>query len=264
LYASYTDFKAKLVPDNLVYGMIGLGILIRLVQAFLSGFESVYFTLTTFLIYSVIGFVFYRFRGWADGDFGMFVAISLFLPSNQTAPWPAYFSYISNLAFIGVAYAFIYTIYLGFQPKIFRYWSKGMTQPAWFISFVLGILLGFATNILGLTYVPGFVFGFITYPLIMVSTSLNKFMKRWVLPKELETGDWVLEDVRVGRKVVISKDNPGLSREQIIELEKLYDKGRVKKVLIKDGIPFIPVFFLSYLASVFYGDLIYSLVLFFV
>lgn len=106
----------------------------------------------------------------------------------------------------------------------------------------------------------GFLLGFCVYPLSVVSSSLNEVMRRWVKPSELETGDWVLEDVLAGGKVVIRKDNPGLTRSQIEMLEALYSKGRVKKVLIKDGIPFIPVFFLAYVASVWYGDLIYSLV----
>ncbi len=260
LYATYTDLKSKLVPDNLVYGMIGLGITIRIIQAILLGLESVYFTLMTFVIYSVIGYIFYRFRGWADGDFGMFLAVSLFLPSTTTAPWPAYFSYLSNLALIGVIYGFIYTAYLSFQPRIFKHWSRGMTQPAWFFSLVLGICGAFGTHILNLTFLPGLILGSLAYPLTIVSMRLSKFMKRRVTPEELETGDWVLQEVRVGKKIIIHKDNPGLTRDQISQLRELYTKGRIKKILIKDGIPFIPVFFLAYLASMFYGDLVYMLV----
>jgi prepilin signal peptidase PulO-like enzyme (type II secretory pathway) len=260
LYASYTDMKSKLVPDNLVYGLIGLGIAIRAGQAFLFGIESVEFALTAFLLYCAVGYVFYRFRGWADGDFGMFVAISLFLPSSTNSPWPAYISYISNLACVGVAYGFVYTAYLSFKPEIFKRWTSAMSAPAWFVSVALGLCGAFVTQALGISFVPGLVLGFFVYPLSVVSASLSEFMKRWVVPSELETGDWVLEDVLVGGKVVIRKDNPGLTRSEISLLEGLHSKGKLKKVLIKDGVPFIPVFFLAYLGSVFYGDLIYALV----
>jgi Flp pilus assembly protein protease CpaA len=260
LYASYTDLKSKTVPDNLVYGMIVLGIFIRILQAIFIGLEAISFTITTLVIYSIIGYIFYRFRGWADGDFGIFIIIALFLDSTTNAPWAAYLSYISNLALIGIVYGFAYTLYLASKPKVFKHWTKEMTQPMWFVSIILGILASFTTDRVGLTYLPGFIFGFFSLRLIIVSKSLNKFMKRWVTPEELETGDWVLEDVKVGKKIIISKDNPGLTRSQISQLEKLYSKGKVKKILIKDGIPFIPVFFLAYLASTFHGDLIYTLI----
>ena len=262
LYASYTDLKSKLVPDNLVYSMLGLGILIRILQAIFFGLESVSFTIIAVVIYSLIGYTFYRFRAWADGDFGMFLAVALFLPSTTTSPWPAYFSFMANLALIGVVYGFTYTIYLAFKPKIFSHWKRAMTQPAWFFSFVLGLMGAFATNTLRLTYLPGFILGFFTYPLTIVSQSLKEFMKMRVTPDKLETGDWVLEDIRVGKEIIIPKDNPGLTKSQIARLQDLHKKGKIKTILIKDGIPFIPVFFLAYLANTFYGDLIYSLVQF--
>lgn len=260
LYASYTDLRSKLVPDNLVYGMIVLGLSLRVVQAIVFGFESVSFSAMALLIYAVLGYVLYRVRAWADGDFGMFVAISLFLPSVTNAPWPAYLSFISNLALVGVGYGFVYTAYLSLKPEIFKRWTRAMSVPSWFLSVAFGLCGAFGGQALNVPVPVGFLLGFCVYPLSVVSSSLNEVMRRWVKPSELETGDWVLEDVLAGGKVVIRKDNPGLTRSQIEMLEALYSKGRVKKVLIKDGIPFIPVFFLAYVASVWYGDLIYSLV----
>jgi hypothetical protein len=240
--------------------MIALGVVIRVAQAILFGLDTISFTINTLVIYAIIGFIFYRFRVWADGDFGMFLVAALFLPSTTTAPWPASFTFFSNIALVGIVYGFSYTVYISMQPRVFKHWTKAMTQPAWLFSFILALIGAFATNSLGLTYFPGLILGFFTYPLSIISRSLNKFMRKSVTPDELETGDWVLEDIKVGKKIIISKDNPGLTRSQIKQLEDLYKKKKIQKILIKDGIPFLPVFFLAYLANVFYGDLVYALI----
>jgi prepilin signal peptidase PulO-like enzyme (type II secretory pathway) len=59
--------------------------------------------------------------------------------------------------------------------------------------------------------------------------------------KELTEGDWLYRDIRVGKKIV-KADWEGLSTDDLKILKK-YKKG---KVLIKQGIPFVPVFLVSF------------------
>lgn len=261
-YTTYTDMRSKVVPDNIVYGMIGLGVVLRIIQAIIYGLPSLQPIVVGLVIYSLLGVIFYRFRGWADGDLGMFLVVALFLPTNTLAPWPTFVSFLVNMSIIGTIYGLGYTLFLAFRPDIFKDWTGKMSSPVILGSAVLALVCGGATQISGLTFIPGFFVGAILIPLSLVVNNLEKFMQRWVTASELETGDWVLQDVVVGKKVIISKGNPGLTQEQIGLLKNLSKSRKVKKILIKDGIPFVPVFLFSYLASSFYGDIIYKFVSF--
>ena len=70
--------------------------------------------------------------------------------------------------------------------------------------------------------------------------------------ENLTEGDWLAKDVKSNNKVILSK--------RITEIEKkhiqLLKKHKIKKVLIKQGIPFIPSFLLSVIISLILGSLI--------
>jgi hypothetical protein len=57
---------------------------------------------------------------------------------------------------------------------------------------------------------------------------------------DLTEGDWLYKNVKVGRKVIKAKWD-GLSNKEIREIKKKH-----KKVRIRQGIPFVPVFLISF------------------
>jgi prepilin signal peptidase PulO-like enzyme (type II secretory pathway) len=66
-------------------------------------------------------------------------------------------------------------------------------------------------------------------------------MVKSVSAGKLTVGDWLYQKVRVGRKL-IKPYWEGLSEEEV----KLLRKSK-KKIKIKQGIPFVPSFFLAFL-----------------
>ena len=72
----------------------------------------------------------------------------------------------------------------------------------------------------------------------------NVSMVRSVSGKELREGDWLVDDVKVGKKV-IRADWDGLSLENIDLLK------RRRGIKIKDGLPFVPAFLIAFLGYVF-------------
>ena len=70
---------------------------------------------------------------------------------------------------------------------------------------------------------------------------------------KLTEGDWIVDDVKVGGKVICGPKDLGISKEQIIELKKLAEDGKIKQVVIKEGIPFVPSFFMSFIVTYFFG-----------
>ena len=76
--------------------------------------------------------------------------------------------------------------------------------------------------------------------------ALDKCMIRLMKASELTEGDWLERDVRLS-KGVIKKSVHGLSLEEIKIIRK-----ENKKVLIKEGIPFVPVFLITLILMVFF------------
>ncbi len=62
---------------------------------------------------------------------------------------------------------------------------------------------------------------------------------------KLREGDWLADNLKVGNKM-ISKKWEGLNHNQVLEIKKKF-----KKVKIKQGIPFVPVFLISFIAFIY-------------
>ena len=103
------------------------------------------------------------------------------------------------------------------------------------------MLLGFVDFLFFL--IGGFIF---IFPLLYVFAKglENISMIREIPGKELREGDWLVKDIKIGRNV-IKADWDGLSLKDIELL-----KGK-KKVMIKEGLPFVPAFLIAFLGYVF-------------
>ena len=75
--------------------------------------------------------------------------------------------------------------------------------------------------------------------------------KRISLDK-LTEGDWVIKDIYYKGKLIYNKNNPGVTNLDI----KLFEKIKLKKVWIKEGIPFIPSFLVALIISLIFGNLL--------
>ncbi|RME55268.1 hypothetical protein D6777_01085, partial [Candidatus Woesearchaeota archaeon] len=91
------------------------------------------------------------------------------------------------------------------------------------------------------------------YLYIIVKSVENVGMIKWVDVNKLVEGDWVAEPVKVKGKVICGPKDLGLEKEQI----KALKKHRVKKVLIKEGIAFVPSILLGVIATLIYGNFIF-------
>ena len=81
-------------------------------------------------------------------------------------------------------------------------------------------------------------------------------MLRLVDPKELTEGEWISKDIVVENERIAGPSDLGVSKEQIRKLEALHASGKIKKVLIKVGIPFVPSFLLAFVTTLLYGNLL--------
>ncbi len=76
--------------------------------------------------------------------------------------------------------------------------------------------------------------------------------KSW---NQLQEGDWLVENTKIGNKI-LKPSADGLSKEEIFLIKKLG-----KKVLVRDGIAYVPVFLLSVIVSLLFGNLFLGLLM---
>ncbi len=81
-------------------------------------------------------------------------------------------------------------------------------------------------------------------------------MLKYVKPTEVTEGDWIAKDVVIGKKYISGPKDLGIEMKQLKQLISYYKKGKIKKVLIKVGIPFVPSFLIAYLITIVYGNLL--------
>ncbi len=103
-YASYTDLKTGIIQNKLTFSLIGLGIALNAVYAFM--ISDIWFIIVglifTALIF-VLGYIFWKLGAWAGGDVKLFTALAALLPSYPLALkyniWGVAFPVVSNYGF---------------------------------------------------------------------------------------------------------------------------------------------------------------------
>ena len=74
-------------------------------------------------------------------------------------------------------------------------------------------------------------------------------MYKIISPNQLSEGDWIV-DKSIRKKYNISE--LGIENYQIIKVKE----DKLKKILIKEGIPFIPSFFIAFLITLIFGNIL--------
>ena len=97
----------------------------------------------------------------------------------------------------------------------------------------------------------------ITFYLWIFVKAIEKVaMLKYITPDKLTEGDWIAEEVKYKGKLICSPKDLGIEKKQIRQVVNLYKKKRIKKILIKEGIPFVPSFLIAFVITVFFGNLL--------
>ncbi len=132
IYASYTDLKRGIIANKLTFPLIGLGIALNTINAFLTGnlMILVYTLLFTGTIF-VLGYIFWKLGAWAGGDVKMFTALAALLPLQPVlisysilgyalpvmAKYPFPFTVIINSILAILPFLLIFVFYIVYSEK---------------------------------------------------------------------------------------------------------------------------------------------------
>ncbi len=261
--ASITDLKKREVPDWLSYGMIFAGLGSRALESVLLKDYLPFLTgLLAFGAAFVIANLFYYTKQWGGGDSKLLMGVGAIfgngLPiSGLTSPWPFLALFILNLFIAGSLYGLFYT--LGLSIKHWKRIKQELKKQNrnYFLFALLAFLLllsisFFLTEIYQTLFLISIVFVYFFFNLYFFVKIVEKIsMQSWMNVEKLTEGDWVLNTVKVGSKTICTPKDLGLEKKQI----ELLKKHGIKKVLVKEGIPFVPAFFFALLLTLFWTHL---------
>lgn len=291
---SLTDLKTREVPDLVNFGLLISGFSLSFLASlvFWDGSYIVSSVLGFALCFLIACIMFYTGQ-WGGGDAKMLMALGslIGLPLSSLLSLPTAFS--SLFSFSSSSPSTLFSSFLSLPFLILFllliFFVGGLYGTAWLFvlllkhykEFMLRSMVFFTDRkhrihiifVHGLSFVLFSLFFFITdffirffVLLVAILTLLLfygfitiKILEELAFVKEipvsaLTEGDWVTEDIVVSGKIIVRKKDLGVSSEQLHELHALARKGKIKTVLVKYGIPFVPSFLIAFVGcvSVFY------------
>ena len=265
-FASITDLKKREVPDWLSYGLIVGGLGMRIITSVsLSEWSYLLWGLFGFGVFFLVSNVMYYTKQWGGGDSKLLMGIGavfgnglmiqgLSVPSGWSFP----LVFLLNVLLVGAVYGIFFTMGLAVKNwrllvKSLKKARKGVLKLSWIV-FIFVSVLSFLLlrGWFGIVVAFGLFFLLLVHALFFVHLVERVSLEKWIDVASLTEGDWVLSEVKVGGKTLCKPSDIGLEKHQI-ELLKRYG---VKKVLVKEGIPFVPSLFFALLVTLVWGNLL--------
>lgn len=268
--ASYTDFKRREVPNRISFGLIIAMLLLRLLYALQeNNFYYLWMAIGVGALFLGIGVVFFYMRQWGGADVKLLVVLGIGFATvyPEFAPvlpvsWPFFMTLLMNFFFIAAAYSLLYAILLSATNKNVFYdmhASVGRTD-------LMFLALSVAA-IAALGYFEKFFYFFTIVPFFWF---LMKFLKsvdkncmyKLVKASRLVEFDVPESSIRIGKKVLVdAKDPNGMTVKQIELIKRYAQTGKLKNEFkVRWGVPLIPVFPITLVASLYFGDIYFALI----
>jgi Flp pilus assembly protein protease CpaA len=251
LISSIQDFKHREVENWWNFSLI---VFILAFRAFLSIEKMDYFYILWGLIGLAGGFfianLFYYSRLFAGGDAKLLMALGTILPLSFS--WKINLEilavFLLLLMIAGAIYGIIFSLFLvflnlkGFRKEFHNQLQKNKTSIFYseFVLIILGIIFFAFKFYLGIYLLIILIIS--PFLLIYAKSVEEGCMNKKVRISDLTIGDWTVGSIKAGKKLI--KPNwEGLSEDEL-KLIKKHCKGTV---LVKQGIPFVPVFLIAFL-----------------
>ncbi|MCK4634671.1 MAG: prepilin peptidase [Candidatus Aenigmarchaeota archaeon] len=266
--ASYFDLKTTEIPDEIPLAMVVLGLLTRFGYALFTGNWN--FLLIPALIgggFFLFGLLMYYTGQWGGGDAKLLGAIGILmgtLPEGiaTVSALPLFIDIILNIFLVGAVYIIVYAFVMALRnKKITKGFFKSIKGDVnEFIIFIFVIIVIIGANAL----IFWKTFGVLNVWLaVAIGTSGTGFYFLWkflrcverigftkkVMVKDLMEGDMLGEDIKklnLNKKII-----RGLTKEEVKKIKRIK-----KTVWIREGVRFGPVFPISVIVTLLFGNLL--------
>lgn len=259
--ASYTDIRTREVPDLLNYGLIFIAIAARTLFALANNDISIFVEgFLGGLLAFAIGALMYYTGQWGGGDTKLLAGLGILIGIPFSFKMSFLPIFLISIFFAGAIYALLLAIIAAIRNR------KSFGKEAAIISEKLKVikiaLIVFVFAVAAaMFFVDDIQIKILLFSLAIISVmtlyvyifikSVEKVaMLKTYQVSMLTEGDWIAKDVFIGKKWITGPKDLGISKEKI----ELLKKHKIKSVLVKEGIPFVPSFFMAFLITYFFGN----------
>lgn len=266
LLASITDIKKKEVPDWLSIGGIAAGLGMTLIRS-LVGWNAWFFLYSLFGvgIGAAIGFGLFYSRQWGGGDAKLLMAVGAFLGFELSSN-SRLISFILLLGAVGCVYGACWSVFLAVKhrKRFAKHWKSLLGGGAFRLLRTAFICAGCFGAVLSLLFLEdallksGLAAMFMLCAMLPYlwafakAVELSAMFKR-ISPTKLGEGDWIAQDIVWRGRKICSRFDYGLTKKQLSILLRMYRLGKLKRILIKEGFPFVPAFLIAFILNIFFG-----------
>ncbi len=265
---SITDIKFREVPDWVNFGLIFAGIGIRALYSIFT-FDWTFFIngLIGLGVFVVIAYIMFYTGLWGGGDSKMLMGMGALIGLPLVfKPLPLIIVFFINVFLVGGIYGLFYSIGLAVKhrKKFFKAFLKIIYDKKT-IKIRRYVLIGLAALVLLILFlVQDIILKWVLLIFVLIayfSFYLMFFIKavelaamfKYVEPSELTEGDWIAKEYRSDGKTICSPKDLGIDKKQIRKLIALKRKGKIKKIKIKEGLPFVPSFLIAFIITLTLG-----------
>ena len=278
LIASIFDIKTREVPDLLSYSLIIIALSLRLIFSIISKEFSFFISgLIGFVVFFIVANFMYYTRQWGGGDAKLLMGIGAALPiypqsligyfNPSLNQIPFLLVLFLNLIIIGAAYALVYSIILSirYKDKIGKEFSSILSSKHFAKTRKIIVFSCLAILVYGLlqpekvtrVIISMVIFSilFLFYLIIFLKAAEKAVLIKKIDVKRLTPGDWVNQKVIKKEVLYDPKKGYGITQKQI---NNILSSG-IKEVEIKEGMPFVPSFFIAIILTLLYGNIIFRI-----
>jgi len=264
LIASISDIKTKEVPDFVSFGLIAIALAIRF-------FYALIFSEWHYFIYGLLGFgamfafgsLIYYTKQWGGGDAKLLMGLGATFATTpfylEISNIPFLVHMLTNLFIVGAIFGLIsaFILYLKNRKATNKEFKKILikNKNSLFIFLVIFLLLLIFSFFLQGFYkiaviiLIGSIFVYLL--LFFFIKAIEKVGMFKIIPvSKLTEGDWVAEDIKIKNKLIYSKKSLGIEKYQINQLKK----STIKKVLVKEGMAFVPSIAIGVILTLLIGN----------
>ncbi|MEM2916690.1 MAG: A24 family peptidase [Candidatus Woesearchaeota archaeon] len=257
---AYSDIRTREVPDWLNFAGIVAGIGIRALWGVAgNGWAELGYGLLGFIVFFGLATIMYYSGQWGGGDSKLLMAVGTLLGFGFSLKSPS-LAFVLWALLAGAAYGVVWSIALAVKnwnsfAKSYGVLSRSVKWAHFPVLAVLalGVAFAIATNdelLRVLMLVVSLVVPLLFYVGLMVKAVENCCMYKFLPVGKLTEGDWIAKVVKVKGSYVCGPKDLGITKEKIEQLKRL----RVKEVLVKEGIPFVPSLLVAFVLFLVFGS----------
>jgi len=268
LIGSITDLKTREVPDWLNYGLISSGIILNLLfSAIYSNPSFIINSIIGLLVFFGIAYIMFYAGQWGGGDSKILMGLGAMVGIDVGNIRQQFLlGFFINALFAGAVYGLLWSLFLVFKNKKkfgkefkrIMLTEKVIKAKKFMLILLFFLLVFFFFSELAYVKILVLSLAFLVlttfYLWIFVKAIEKSCMHKLVEPSMLTEGDWIVNDVYANGKYVTGPKDLGVSKAQIKKLVGFYKQKKVKKILIKEGIPFVPSFLIAFVVTLVLGS----------